>query len=79
MIKMTAKDEGDAIRMECEIKGKGIEIVEEAFAIVTDMPKRLEEISPAIYHAFMYKMAAEAMDFDLEDDDLTREVSDELN
>lgn len=79
MIKMTAKDEGDVVHMKCEIKGRGIEIVDEAFAIVTDMPKRLEEISPAIYHAFMYKMAAEAMDFELEDEALTKEVSDEPN
>ena len=79
MIKITSKDEGKKIAMSCEIEGKGIEIVEEAFAIVTDIPKRLKEINPAIYHAFMYKVAAEAMAFDLEDEDLTEEVSDELN
>lgn len=61
MINITAKDEGEQIAMTCEIRGTGLEIVEEAFAIVIDLPKRIREANPALYHAFMLKVASEAM------------------
>ena len=51
MIKMTAKDEGDFVLMECEIKGNGMEIVHEMTAILIELPKKLVEMYSNLIHA----------------------------
>lgn len=76
MIKITAKDEGETIAMSCEMKGVGIEMVEEAFAIIVEVPKRLREANPGLYHALMLKIAAEAGTINLEEEE---EDADGLN
>ena len=59
MIKIETWDEGEQIAVKLEMKGNGIDIVEEAFAILTDLPKRLEETDPNLFHALRIKFEKE--------------------
>lgn len=68
MINIKTKDEGDRIAVDVEMKGTGLEIVDEAFAILTDLPKRLEEINPHLLQALMMKFEMELQSEEEESD-----------
>ena len=57
MIKISAEDKGETIAMSLEAHGDGDAIVEEAFAIVTELPKELKRMNPSLFQRLMAKIS----------------------
>ena len=68
MIKISATDEGDTIKMSLEAHGEGNDLIEEAFAIITEIPKELRRMNPALFYKLMAKVAEETRNLDREEE-----------
>lgn len=78
MINIKATDKGDNVAMALEVRGNGGEILEEAFAIITELPKELRKMNPVLFGALLEKIREEAEDLEEELDGeetiITREL-----
>ena len=58
MITIKAKREGDGVAYECNMSGSGEDLAHEAAAIFEQLPKQLEETSPAIFFRFLAEITS---------------------
>lgn len=68
MIKISARDEGETVKMSFEAHGEGEQLIEEAFAIVTEIPKELRMMNPVLFYKLMHKIAEETRELEREEE-----------
>lgn len=71
MIKVTARKKGSGARVKVTLLGPSTDIIDEAVAIILQLPKRFIDIDPGMFEAFVDKLHAQMADDaeDEEDDD----------
>lgn len=62
MIKITAKANEKGVGLNIKAEGKAEDIINEALAIVDQLPKSLKNTDPDSYHEFMSKMLLHELD-----------------
>lgn len=62
MIKITAKANEKGVGLNIKAEGKAEDVINEALAIVDELPKSLENTDPDLYHEFLRKQLLHNLD-----------------
>lgn len=62
MIKITAKAFKNGVGLKIEVEGNAENVINEAMAIVNELPKSLKKANPDAYHEFLKRQLSRSLD-----------------